>query len=161
MRNSIFISIIILCIFGGFFQSNAEVNTGLKVEIADGVNNGMETDVAIASLGDDEAIMSGCPGKFEICEWFPDQGIDCGVTSDDEICIKIIHDGSSPLPFEIHLMQPPDDYNEPYQTFEIDTDIVIDVHDMPFNQAIIEAGSYNYDPSIGTYGGFTIPVISN
>jgi hypothetical protein len=131
--------------------------SGMSINFGPGIN---EPDALIKIyLGKIKDGHTHCSGIFAIC---PNQKIYDPVTcsySGMELCIKIYHDGTDPLPFELHLIDDPSTIIDPIEDFEIDDDILLSVTDMPFDSVKIAAGEYTFDNQIGIYGGFTIPVI--
>lgn len=131
--------------------------SGMSIHFGPGIN---EPDALIKIyLGKVKEGHTHCSGIFAIC---PDQKIYDPVTcsySGMELCIKIYHDGTDPLPFELHLIDDPETIIDPIEDFEINDDILLSVTDMPFDSVKIASGTYSFNSQIGVYGGFSISVI--
>lgn len=157
--NKIVIRILIIVIFSFALSSqNILAYTGMSIHFATGVNSPSADFIKIV-LGKKKQGHTHCSGIFAIC---PDQKLidlpDCSY-SGMELCIQIIHDGTNALPFQLHLLDDPSNEEDPLEIFVIHEDILIPVTGMPFTTAKIPAGSYPYNPTFGSYGGYSIPVI--
>jgi len=150
--------ILFVCFISVFATYEAEAQS-LSVQVGSGVNNA-SAGFVLAYLGWRQP-QGFCNGKFWICEWFPEWKAEDPSDLSQSIGVQIIHDGTNPLPFELHLTHPPSAYGgEDHSVFKISSDITFNAEPgSPFSTVLIEAGNYPYNSSLGSYGGYEIPVI--
>lgn len=100
--------------------------------------------------------------RFGICEWFPDFDFDLNDLPERHVPCYFLLDSAQKLkPFIVELKE--DVSNLPQEAYEfgVTYDIVISteaINSIGFEEVIVRAGVYPYNPEIGEFGGYVIPL---